>query len=83
MGDMYRVLVDGAHLDGWEFLEGPPSMGKKGVTQHLLKGSIIERVGNEDMDGILVQTFKDENGFVGAFWPNNFGNPLEYLEKIE
>ena len=83
MGDMYRVLVDRAHLDGWELLEEPFSGSKKGVTKFLLKGSIIERVGYEDMDGIPVWAFKDENGFVGAFWPNNFGNPLEYLEKIE
>ena len=77
----YRVVVENASLgvivdSTWTSI----------TTTHkdLPLGAILEGgYGHRDIGGIATPYFKDEEGDIGTFWPNNWGNISRYLELIE
>ena len=77
----YRVIVENARLS---VIVGGTWYSVTTTSKDVPLGAILEGGhGGRDYDGITVPYFKDEDGDIGTFWPNDFGNVSRYLELIE
>ena len=77
----FRVIIENAILG---VISGSDYYGSYSVRmKSLTKGSIIEKSGSFDMDGVPVQCVVDQDGDSGTFWPNDAGDISRFVEEIE